>query len=336
MKEVAIYVLVDQILAELRTGEFKPSWSARASMPIARQNHAAAPLSGDRVLVMGGNPSPADSSVERYDSVTDTWTTRANLPRPRSRLAAAPLGGDRVLAVGGYDYTSPGLNYVDRYDDATNTWTTRANLPAPRYWLAAAPLSGGRVLAMGGISSGSTYANVYRYDDASNTWTERASMPYSRHSLAAVPLSGDRVLAMGGTTGSSPTTEYAHVMRYDDAANSWTTRASMPTAKYRHSAAPLSGDRVMVIAGRTGGGDAGNDVNTVEIYSDATNKWTSTAGLNTPRNTSAAAPLSGDRVLVTGGWGPGGYLSSVELYTPVSVSVTRKLRAIQALAFLPE
>ena len=61
--------------------------------------------------------------------------------------------------------------------------------------------------------------------------------------------------------------------------------------------------------------DSGNTLATVEAYNPRTNTWRSCLPLSQSRF-AAVAGVVGGRLVVAGGRGPGGHLTSVEAYTP--------------------
>lgn len=337
--DAVAYALASQALKALSNLPVVPVWRPAASMTTVRWGHAAAPLSGNRVLVVGGTNDGLAvlRTTERYDDTTGTWTIRADMATARIAHAAAPLSGDRVLIVGGGADERNYHRTVELYDDATNSWTSRASLSQVRSYAAAVSLSNDRVLLIGGRTSYTQIvAKVERYSDATNTWTTRASMSTPRSLPGAAALSGDRVLVAGGFHYSySGGAEYlATTERYDDATNSWTQRASMAVSRHGLAAAPLSGDRVLVMGGSNAGGTVHSSC---EIYDDSTNTWSQYATLNMSarRNYLAAAPLDGDHVLAIGGatGSNSGGLSSAEMfYANPTAQVVQALSAIQAWA----
>ncbi len=85
----------------------------------------------------------------------------------------------------------------------------------------------------------------------------------------------------------------------------------MTTKRSIHAATLLADGRVLVV-----GGDGIYDASKgAEIYDPATNAWTPTGPMVTPRYASAAVLLLNGRVLVTGGWN-GDELRSAEIYDP--------------------
>jgi hypothetical protein len=107
-----------------------------------------------RVAEMNRIGTYALSSVETYDSKTDTWTPRASMPVGVEGSGAA-LGADgKIYVVGGTrNYPDP---YPERlvqiYDPLKDTWTLGPKLKARRQGLAVTVTRDGRIYAIGGTS----------------------------------------------------------------------------------------------------------------------------------------------------------------------------------------
>ena len=72
------------------------SWTATASMSIARASMTATPLADGRVLVVGG---VGESTTELYDPPTGTWIPGGTLNQPRWLHVAVRLRDGRVLVA---------------------------------------------------------------------------------------------------------------------------------------------------------------------------------------------------------------------------------------------
>jgi Kelch motif len=99
-------------------------------------------------------------------------------------------------------------------------------------------------------------------------------------------------------------------------ANTWTTVAPMPTARYNLAAATGPDGRVYAL----GGDNGGSFLNTVEAYTPATNSWATMAPMPTVRESLAAATGPDGRIYAIGGDNGGGFLNTVVAYTPATNS----------------
>lgn len=100
--------------------------------------------------------------------------------------------------------------------------------------------------------------------------------------------------------------------------NTWTTKASMSTARYHHQAPAVNG-KIYVI----GGYDGKSTYNSVEEYNPKANTWTTKAPMVTARLLHQAEVLDG-KIYVIGGSGSGGDLNSLEEYNPMTDKWTTK------------
>jgi N-acetylneuraminic acid mutarotase len=103
------------------------------------------------------------------------------------------------------------------------------------------------------------------------------------------------------------------------AGDSWTTKASMPTARYYPGAATINGI-LYALGGQAGGGALA----TVEAYDPAGNTWTTKASMPTARVALGVAVVNGVLYAVGGQNGSGGLLATVEAYDPTSNTWTTK------------
>ena len=109
-----------------------------------------------------------------------------------------------------------------------------------------------------------------KYDPAGDTWSPLAPLPSGRTFASAV-TDGAAIYILNGDTSSYGS---AFLARYDPAANPYTALATPPHATAAQAAVYLNG-RIYRIAGVTGFSET--PVNTVDVYTIATNTWASAA-----------------------------------------------------------
>jgi N-acetylneuraminic acid mutarotase len=156
------------------------SWSAIASMPLAR-NHAAAETDGLRLFVFGGRgPGSGDinqttigfDDVQIYDPVTDTWECSCTpgsaippLPQKRGGMGKAAFYRGELYVIGG-ETTPAGTgqaagnvyNRVDVFNPVTRTWRLDTVMPTARHGIF--PLvSDDRIFVAGGGTANSSSAS---------------------------------------------------------------------------------------------------------------------------------------------------------------------------------
>jgi N-acetylneuraminic acid mutarotase len=200
-------------------------------------------------------------------------------------------------------------------------WRPAAPAPIKRTEVAAAAV-GGKIYVVGGFEEPSL-GNVLNfaitpvveeYDPSTDRWTARAPMPVGLHHVG-IGVAGGRLYVIGGykQSGLSVWGPVASVYMYDPAADAWSERAPMPTARGALAVALHEG-KLYAIGGYEGRANSA----AVEAYDPVQNSWTSRAPLPTPRDHLAAAAAAG-KVYAVGGRLKGDYhrnLSVAEVYDP--------------------
>ncbi len=196
-----------------------------------------------------------------------TWATKTPMPTARYSLSTSVVNGV-LYAVGG-DYVYGVYGTVEAYDPASDTWTTKASMPTPRYGFGTSVVNG-VIYAVGGGTYGGDCGTVEAYDPATNTWTTKASMPTVRNTLSTSVVNGV-IYAVGGINdGNNPgALALGTVEAYDPASDTWTAKASMPTARSRLATSVVNG----VIYAVGGEGDTIAYLGTVEAYDPADERY---------------------------------------------------------------
>lgn len=220
-----------------------------------------------------------------------TWALSAPIPTPRSELAAAAFEGLIYVAGGLTVFGTTGAFEV--YDPPSDSWRELAPLPQAVHHPALAA-AGGRVYLSGGYS-GLTFSldlkGLWAYDPEADTWERRADMPGPRaaHAMAAI---GDKLYLTGG---AGPDARALWI--YDPANDRWDDSAApLPTAR-EHLAAAVHDGKLYVLGGR---GHGRGNVNIVEVYDPAADRWRRRRDMIFPRGGFTAAALVG-RIHAVGG-----------------------------------
>jgi hypothetical protein len=134
---------------------------------------------------------------------------------------------------------------------AYDGWSLLAPLPATNSETAVAELDG-KIYVIGGYPADrKTVATVQMYDSASDKWQIVAPLPAPLNHVMAATANG-KVYAIGGQTSETSDPQKAGfvntVYEYDPAANRWTSRAPMPTARGGGAAAVVD-DKIKSSAG---------------------------------------------------------------------------------------
>jgi N-acetylneuraminic acid mutarotase len=203
----------------------------------------------------------------------------------------------------------------------SGAWRAAASAPMKRTEVAARTV-GGKIYVVGGfeepslgnVLSFAISAAVEEYDPSTDRWTARAPMPVGLHHVGT-GVAGGRLYVVGGykQSGLSVWGPVATLYMYDPAADAWTERAPMPTARGALSVAVHDG-KLYAIGGYEGRANSA----AVEVYDPVRNAWTSRAPLPTPRDHLAAATAAG-KIYAVGGRLKGDYhrnLAVTEVYDP--------------------
>jgi hypothetical protein len=267
------FALLIAVVARPATAQ---SFTATASLHMARTEHAAVLLADGRVLVSGGvgGDGRAIAAAEIFDPRRRTWTAAAANRIARFGHAAVLLGDGRVLVVGGaaaLDRCSPNAT-TEIYDPVADAWQPAADPPfVAGRGTRAAPLDRGRILAIGNDSCGSTAAAAAVFNAVTNEWTvtdpvatdamvAEAAVASLHEGAAAARLHDTTFLVSGGTDTSGSILIAADVV---NASTRTTTIAGVLTVgRSGHTATRLRNGTVLIAGGRTFAGATG----TAEIY----------------------------------------------------------------------
>jgi photosystem II stability/assembly factor-like uncharacterized protein len=294
-------------------------WSATGSLGVARSQHTATLLANGKVLVAGGNPGLA--SAELYDPSTGTSTPTGSMNAGRYSHSATLLTDGRVLVAGGFDTNIGGLSSAEIYNPATGMWTGTGSLNTPGSGHTATLLASGKVLVAGRDSNN---AGAELYNPATGMWTGTASMSEGRYGHTATLLASGKVLVVGGGFGSSGVRASSEL--FDPAGGggfgSWSSTASLSTARRSHTATLLPAGKVLI----TGGYDNSNtNFASTELFDPAggggMGSWAGLSSLGTAREEHVATLLASGKVIIAGGadnsFNP---IASAEVYNPAAGS----------------
>jgi len=272
---------------------------------------------------------PAQLSAAFADSVgTLSWETRA----PVIAVNECGVEGAAASVIDGKIYVSHGFSCGDNaalriYDIHTDTWTLGPAASVPRSELAGVAV-GGKHYAIGGRAE-SVLSDVEIFDPASGTWSAGPPMPTARAGLCATVLDG-KIHVIGGRDGTTPGSGSplaAHEV-FDPGENSWSTKASLPTAVmddyacvaldgkiYVFGGADIEEEEVLTVTGAT------------QIYDPSEDGWTSGAPMPSPRSNAVAGVLNSHPIVVGGAvpdfeFGFFSNVSTVSIYHPATDSWT--------------
>jgi|GEM_PF-1647692 len=288
------------------------SWSTKTK-GFARAESLSAVV-GEKLYVLGGYINGKYLSAPRfdvYDPAANKWTQLPDMPQGLTHAGCA-TDGRYIYVAGGYSVNSPGtkqvfaVNNVRRYDTQNGNWTTLPNLPAARGGGSMAIVHNELIFIGGSDINRADKADVWELhlDDIDNGWRAKASLPEARNHFAAVSYN-DAIYAIGGQTGQDAGSVFKRsVYKFNEDANIWTKMADLINQPRSHIAYAsfVHNGKIIVAGGETDSGTPNKpkNLNNVEQYDPATNKWSSLKPLPAAR-TSGVAGSFGDKIIYATG-----------------------------------
>ena len=266
----------------------------------------------DDSLCGAGQYCSAGQCVAQWSSVATT------LPALYGGSAAPTLDG-KIVIFGGYASGLVNTTYV--YDPATNMVEGTAASSTRLYRSCATTVATGEMYVMGASLSAQADSNVVQIFTPS-TLTFRAGpalpIPCSDFSCATgqdgtvYVFLYDPAPSLGGTFPSART--YALLA----GTSTWVAAAPMPTPRQDTVAVTLGDGRIAVMGGNTG--SIFNKISYAnEIFTPATNTWTTAAALPVVGADGIGALRSDGRVVLSPGWLPTFVITnSTVVYDPVT------------------
>jgi N-terminal glycosyl-hydrolase-114-associated domain/Kelch motif/Galactose oxidase, central domain len=143
------------------------TWTTVGSLNVARYYATSGLLTGDEVLVAGGDGGGCCSGLssdELYSTATQSWQEMPAMTAGAYLLASALLSnGAEMLVSGGYsccDTPNSVMNTAQIFTPATQTWAITASMSQARYSHTLTALSDGSVLAAGGTNTAGSAAGI--------------------------------------------------------------------------------------------------------------------------------------------------------------------------------
>jgi N-acetylneuraminic acid mutarotase len=309
--------LASVLLIAAGAAQTREGWTMRAPLPQA-MTEIVGVVAANKLTVIGGlDQGHALGTVQEYDDGADRWIVKKPMPVPAHHIMVAALGA-RIFVFGGFvpSGQDDGWMPIDRaweYDPQGDTWKALAPMPTRRGAGAAVEL-GGRIYVIGGSAAPPhhggpiTEATVLpsvgtleEYDPASGAWRTLQPMPSARNHFTAAAVDG-KLYVIGGRIGDVNVTRSSNtdvVEAYDPAADAWTLRARMPTARSGTAGGAHAG-RVYVVGGEYQNDEVMMAFRAVEAYDAASNSWSVMPRMLSPRHGLAGAVL-GTRLHAVGG-----------------------------------
>ncbi len=308
------------------SNSFAGGWEQVTELPTWRMGDAAAAVKGKIYLIGGfdrhenlGGRARALSTVDVYDTQTNTWHTAANMPTPRVASQTAVFSNE-IYVFGGYDRQGPrgAFRYkknVEMYDTATDTWVKKRNMPTLRENFTTAVVNG-KIYVIGGrvqdkrLGAGAATGLVEVYDPLTNRWEKRADMPTERGETSAVVVDGKIYVIGGYTWRMVPGLRerfVSSIEEYNPKTDRWRELPDLPMFKGWFATVAVDNEIYTI-----GGIDLDNGlqrISDVDVYNPSANKWRKIEPMTIPATTTAVVVKG--TIYTSGGLVGGGKFSPV-------------------------
>ena len=301
------------------------NWEVITQLPTRRWEFTTAVVE-DKIYIIGGSlfenrGGPFGlSTVEVYDTQTNTWQRAADMPTPRTNAKAAVVNG-KIYVFGGYNSKDNFLqnwkmaDHVEAYDPLTDTWTQKKEMPISRFYFGLGVVAEKVYLIGGttGLGEGQEQRmdRLDLYDPATDTWAKGPKMP-TRRNPGGVAVVSTRIYVIGGegwpppqNWGADPFLE--NIEEYDPINRQWRKKKDMLEIKNWFSSAVV-GDAIYLIGGYTREGGL-QQVATVNVYHPRTETLREISALPAPLDTFDAAAVDG-KIYAFGSLDAGGQFST--------------------------
>ncbi len=253
-------------LADISTAAGK--WHA---MVLDNADGTATPLPVELVFV-GGVPNPDETHT--FNDATRAWTAETDALGDRKQASGARGAADEMFMLGTFEPVGD-RSKTDRYTVSTDTWLNRADKPTAGYRTAAASLnvSGTDVVYVYGGTVSDTDADAY--NTVTDVWSSVADIPNeSFHGSATfLPIADtipELVVLFGGGVDPAIAGDFTQTMDVNLSPPSvWVQRTKIPPPpRGGHDCGTVNG-KAYLVAGKTNGGGAIDDVNQYDLATDA-------------------------------------------------------------------
>lgn len=313
-KKAIVICVVVLILSLMQIEIFADQgWELRTQLLTERITFATSVV-GNKVYLIGGSVLNLGgrrviSTVEEYDTQTNTWQRVADMPTPRHDAKAAVVNGT-IFVFGGWNGPQDHAlrKYpvnVEAYNPRTDTWIEKKDMPVSRVEFDIGVVDG-KIYIIGGAMriGGERIARVDVYNSATDTWVKGREMPTPREALG-VAVVGNRIYAIGGR--GWPRVRFGPhltvIEEYNPTSRQWRKKSDMLDT--RDAFAPVVvRDSIYLIGGviLKGAGFAHEYLASVNVYNPQKDAWSDIPAMPMPLVPQGAAAVNG-RIYVFGGAG---------------------------------
>lgn len=284
------------------SSSFASRWVQVSELPTWRMGDAAAAVNGEIYLIGGfdhhenlGGGAPALSTVDVYDTRTNTWHAAANMPTPRIAPQTAVFSNE-IYVFGGYDRkgrrgASRYKKKVEMYDTGTGTWVKKRDMPILRDGFTTAVVDGKIYLIGGRVHDKKRNENVVTglveaYDPLTNRWEKRADMPTERGLTDAVVVDG-KIYVLGGYTWRMVPGLLERFVKtieeYNPKTDKWRRLPEMPMFKGWFETVAVDNEIYTIGGIRLENGL--KDIGNVDVYHPTSNTWRKVEPMTTLKST---------------------------------------------------
>ena len=294
------------------SNSFAGGWEEISELPTWRRGMTAAAVK-DKIYLIGGfdhhknlgGGAPALSTVDIYDTRTNTWQKAASIPTARISAEAVVFSTDIYVFGGRKEMRGEYTKVVEMYDTRTDTWVKKRDMPTRRKGFVTAVVDGEIYIIGGSIQNkklGKREATglVEVYDPLTNRWEKRADMPTEREWAKAEVVNGKIYVLGGEISGPFALGDRLvnSIEEYNPKLNTWRKRPDIPMLKCWFETVVV-GNEIWTI----GGYDPNNGfrhIDAVDIYNPTVNKWRQAQPLTIPKSTTAT--VVNGTIYLLGGW----------------------------------
>lgn len=212
------------------------AWHAAANMPTPRVAAPTAVFSNE-IYVFGGFDRKGargahryKTSVEMYDTGTDTWVKKRDMPTLRNSFATAVVDG-KIYVIGGSIHDKKldrdvATGLVEVYDPLTNRWEKRADMPTERGETDAVVVDG-KIYVLGGYTwlraprlAPRFVRSIEEYNPKTDQWHQLPDMPMLKGWFASVAVDNE-IYTIGGLGLENERKRIGDVDVYNPGTNKW-------------------------------------------------------------------------------------------------------------------
>ncbi|XP_057273383.1 kelch-like protein 35 [Pezoporus wallicus] len=176
-------------------------WIKVACLQKGRWRHKMAALQGKIYAVGGFDGFYRLSSLECYDTFSNTWSTLAPLPQAVSSAAVVSCLNKLYVLGGAVDDTA-NTDKVQCYNPEDNKWTLLSPTPFYQRCISAVCLDN-IIYVVGGLLS-----KIFSYDPRKDSWREVATLPGPLESCG-LTVCGGKIYILGGRDENGEGTDKA-------------------------------------------------------------------------------------------------------------------------------